>query len=179
MRLFAVILCALPLPAMAAGQCGLSLAETRALAPELAGTWESKALQAIVVTDGKPVMLTVDGPSPAGVFSLGGDDLVIENALGDAPMTLDPVLGGVQDFALPGESPLSAAELLAGLAAPAPCAPDQMPQFEGQSSAPGMGAVAMHLFVVSPTEMINVISIKGGTDAVNPTAFRAVVRFSR
>lgn len=179
MRLTLVALLALmPLPAMA--DCGLTVADTRAMAAGLVGEWTSKPLQIIMVTKGVPSVLPTEGASPPAVFSLGGDDLVMENVMGDLPMTLTPVLGGTQDYALPGESPLLAGELLAGAIPPnMGCAAEQLPQFHGQSNSPTAGEIGMQIFVVDQNHLINIMSINGPGAATEATQFRAIIEFRR
>lgn len=180
-RIAVALMTLLPLPAAAQVLCGPTVAETRAMAPDLAGKWATRALQIIMVRKGVPQIFPTDGDTPPGELRLVGGNLVMMAAVGDRPVMLDPVLGGRDDFALPGESRLSATELLTTtvLATYPDCRAEHLPQFQGQLTVPEMGVIHMSLFVLGPQHLVNVMTITGRGGSEDATDFRAVIDFSR
>lgn len=156
-------------PALAEDYCGLTNDQRAALPQALAGTWAARLRGAIMVgTDGKPQALPEDADTREAILAADGAGLALAEddifpAVTLAPAVIDD--HAEPDFALPGESPLGAAELLAPEAAAArlTCDPKTLPQFVVEVPMEGTDANAtLRLFALSSAQMVMVIGGQGG-----------------
>ena len=118
--------------AVADPYCRPDAAEMAALPAALAGDWQSTLLQSMMVVDGQPSgMAPSDTIMPVTIAGEAGGISLLDAAMGQA-FGLKAVLGDAE-FALPGETPLGAAELLGPLLdeAGVTCGAVDLPQFRG------------------------------------------------
>ena len=166
--------------AFAEGYCRLDVAAEAALPVQLAGTWQGAVAQAIAVQAGKPSVLPVDGAQRPAQFAASAEGLVFSGATTPSPITLLPVTGSDWDFALPGESPLAAAELLDPLlqAAAVACPVGRLPQYRGTVAMDAARKVTFHAFVLNAQHLLLVMQV-GSSGAPRAEGVRAVLNFSR
>lgn len=166
--------------AFAEGYCRLDVAAEAALPVQLAGTWQGAVAQAIAVQAGKPSVLPVDGAQRPAQFAASAEGLVFSDATTPSPITLLPVTGSDWDFALPGESPLAAAELLDPLlqAAAVACPVGSLPQYRGTVAMDAARKVTFHAFVLNAQHLLLVMQV-GSSGAPRAEGVRAVLNFSR
>ena len=156
------------------------MAAAAALPAQLAGEWQGTAVQAIAVQAGKPSVVPVDGARRPAQFATSADGLLFSDATTPSPIPLLPVSGADWDFALPGESPLAAAELLDPLlqAAAEDCPVGNLPQYRGTMAMDASRKVTFHAFVLSAQHLLLVMHV-GSTGAPRAEGVRAVLEFSR
>lgn len=166
--------------AVADPYCKPDAAELAALPGLLAGEWQGEIVQGVAVQGGRPRVLPTDGkPSPA-VLAAAGQAISFSDATTPAPVLLN-VTTSAMDFALPGESPLDAAELLGPLLPESGCALVDLPQFHGAvSMAQGM-AVQFRAYVVARDQLLMVMQVGqvGPVAKASGTAVRVVLRYGR
>ena len=166
--------------AFAEGYCRLDVAAAAALPADLTGEWQGAVEQAIAVQAGKPSVLPVDGAQRPAQFAASAEGLVFSDATTPSPITLLPVTGSDWDFALPGESPLAAAELLDPLlqAAAVACPVGSLPQYRGTVAMDAARKVTFHAFVLNAQHLLLVMQV-GSSGAPRAEGVRAVLDFSR
>ena len=164
----------------AEGYCRLDMAAAAALPADLTGEWQGAVEQAIAVQAGKPSVLPVDGAQRPAQFAASAEGLVFSDATTPSPITLLPVTGSDWDFALPGESPLAAAELLDPLlqAAAVACPVGSLPQYRGTVAMDAARKVTFHAFVLNAQHLLLVMQV-GSSGAPRAEGVRAVLNFSR
>lgn len=167
-------------PAYAQGVCALSPGDQAALPEGLSGAWQGAVVQAIAVQAGKPSALPLDRAQRPAQFSASGEGLVFSDATTQSPIDLAPVTGSDWNFALPGESPLSAAELLDPLLqeAAVDCPVGALPQYRGEVAMDAARKVTFHAFVLGTQRVVLVMQV-GSTGAPRAEGVRAVLDFSR
>lgn len=160
--------------------CRLDVAAEAALPAQLAGEWQGAVVQAIAVQAGQPSVLPVDGAQRPAQFAASAEGLVFSDATTPSPITLLPVTGSDWDFALPGESPLAAAELLDPLlqAAAVACPVGSLPQYRGTVAMDAARKVTFHAFVLNAQHLLLVMQV-GSSGAPRAEGVRAVLNFSR
>ena len=166
--------------ALADPYCKPDAAELTALPELLAGEWQGEIVQGVAVQDGKPSVLPTDGKSTPAVLAVVGRAISFSDATTTAPVLLDIATKAV-DFALPGESPLDAEELLGPLLPETGCALVDLPQFRGAvSMAQGM-AVQFRAYVVARDQLLIVMQVAQVGPVARPTgsAVRVVLRYGR
>ena len=160
--------------------CRLDVAAEAALPALLAGTWQGGVAQAIAVQAGKPSALPLDRAQRPAQIAASANGLVFSDATTQSPISMAPVTGSDWNFALPGESPLSAAELLDPLlkAAAVVCPVGELPQFRGEVAMDAARKVTFHAFVLGTQHVVLVMQV-GSTGAPRAEGVRAVLEFSR
>ncbi len=160
--------------------CKPDAAELVALPGMLAGDWQGEILQGVAVQGGKPRVLPTDAKPTPATLAVAGQAISFSDATTPAPVLLDVTTSAV-DFALPGESPLDAAELLGPILPESACALSDLPQFHGAvSMAQGM-AVQFRAYMVARDQVLMVMQVGQVGPVAKPsgTAVRVVLRYSR
>lgn len=177
--LFATVL--LTTPATPADYCGLTGAARTAVAEDLAGSWQAVFRSGLIeMEDGKVQPLPAQEEPETAIFTSDGRSLTLAEDTLFPAVTLMPYsvvsLQTRPDFALPGESPLMAAELLAPEveATGLPCDPASLPQFLAKVPMDGGASATLWVFALSKDRMALVVQGAGGGQAA-----RAVFDLSR
>lgn len=154
---------------MAADYCGVTMDQRNAAPAGLAGSWLGTARSAMMVgADGKPLVAALDEADPLEItLKADGPGLSIEEANDFFPpmalkaFTVEPL--SEPDFALPGESPLGAAELLASevKAAGLACNAKDLPQFVAEMPMDDASSATIRLFALTSDLMVLVITGEG------------------
>lgn len=168
--------------AVADPYCKPDAAELAALPGLLAGDWQRSMVSGTAVVGGVPQQMPQDGSStPATLLAEGGGLGMPDPSLAESAHFI-PDSGPSVDFALPGESPLMAAELLAPLLAEAGIACDaaDLPQFQARLAAgQGLG-MRLQLFVLRQDRLVLVTSVAQLGPVARPgTAVRVMMRLGR
>jgi hypothetical protein len=132
------------------------------------------------VQEGKPRLLPEGAaPTPARLAAVAGG---LRYSDATAPDGIDLAAGAVaENFALPGESPLLAEELLRPQIAAEACDLKDIPQFQGAMPMANAVTARFHAYVVSGDDMLMVMQVGqlGPLAKPSDTAVRAVLRFRR
>lgn len=178
-------LCALLLTANGAGAadfCGVTLDQRNAVPVEIAGSWLGKARSGLMVgADGTPEVLAADAQETLEItLKADGTGLAIKEASGYvSAMALKAFTVEVMaepDFALPGESPLGSADLLAPEVTEAGlgCNARDLPQFVAEAPRQGNTSATLRLFALTPERLVLVVRGENGAQVA-----RAVIDLTR
>jgi hypothetical protein len=155
--------------AMGADYCGLTGDPRLKLATDLTGTWQAVLRGGMVVLeDGKVQPLPAQDDPEEAVFTSDGRSLTLAEDTFFPAVTLVPfTVVSVQtkpDFALPGESPLPAAELLApeATASGLTCDPETLPQFLAKVPMDDGASATLWVFALTPEALVLVVKGAGG-----------------
>ncbi|MBI1170705.1 hypothetical protein GC209_04825 [bacterium] len=150
-------------PALAADYCALGAEDAKAVPEQISGSWEGSFRGGIVVQNGKPQALPPEAEVQKIVLTAEAGKLALADPGGFFPrIDLDPA-GDVPDYALPGESPLAAAEFFqpetaeTGIA----CDPAGLPQFKGQVALDGDARSTFRILALTPDRLALVIRAEG------------------
>lgn len=180
MRVLALALMFVAGTAVAEPFCKPDAAELAALPAAVAGDWQGALLQGVAVQDGKPRLLPEGGaPTPAKVTAAGAG---LRYSDATAPEGIDlAASSAVENYALPGESPLLAEELLTPVMAAGGCSLADLPQFLGATPLAGGVSARFHAYVISGSEMLMVMQVGQVGPLAKPgnLAVRAVLRYTR
>lgn len=151
-------------PVMAADFCGVTPEEAIALPKALEGVWTGVLRGGILVNAGIPQALPADDEEIMEI-SVKADGSGLAMAVTNdffQPMRLDPV-HDAPDFALPGESPLSAGELLADEAAAAKlgCDPATLPQFQTGMALEGGATSTLRVLALDAGRLVLIVAAVG------------------
>lgn len=162
--------------------CKPDAAERAALPGLLAGDWQRSVVAGAAVIGGVPRQMPADTASTAARLTAEGASIGLPDPSLPETAHLQADLGGDQDYALPGESPLLAQELLAPLLAEAGvvCDAADLPQFQAQIAAgQGLG-MRLRLFVLGKDQLVLVTYVAQLGPVARPgTAVRVVMRYAR
>lgn len=154
--------------AMAGDYCGLTGAPRLGVASDLAGTWQAVFRSGLVaLADGKVQPLPADDAPQKAVFTSDGRSLTLaEDTLFPAVTLVPYTVVSLQtrpDFALPGESPLPASELLAPevTALGLTCDPASLPQFLVKMPMDEGASATLWLFALTPDDLAMVVKGEG------------------
>ena len=181
MRLHLILpLLILPTAALPDDYCLQKGAEHPAYAADLATDWQGNVVQFLTVTAGKPQLGPGDDSRKPASFTAEGENLLFSDATTKAAVTLTPSNGAKWDFALPGEAPLAAEELLSPMLATAniACPVEFLPQFFGTTQIDASATVEFHAYVLTPHHMMMVIQFHPADQAA-ANGLRAVIDFIR
>lgn len=156
--------------AHAADYCGVTMDQRNSAPAGLAGAWAGKVRSGMMVgPDGKPQAMTADEEDGLEIMiKADGTGLSMEEAYDFFPavaLTAFTVeVMSEPDFALPGESPLGAAELLAPevLTAGLSCNAKDLPQFVADVPMDDAASATFRLFALTPDQLVLVIKGEGG-----------------
>jgi hypothetical protein len=161
--------------------CKPDAAALAALPGMLAGDWQGALLQGVVVQGGLPSLMPVEGAAVTHAsLAVGAAGVIYSDST--VPSGIDlPANATSDDFALPGESALSAEELLAPMMGESHCALVDMAQYQGATLPKDGITWRFHVFVVSDSEWLMVVHMDEGGLLVKPNAMavRAVLRYAR
>ena len=156
--------------AMAGDYCALPMDQVMKLPATLAGDWQMVMRSGLGVVDGKPVAMPVeDGPDQVRFTADGGDLALAADSF--FPATALKHIGvnvmSRPDLALPGESPLEAAELLQPeiTASGLPCDPNALPQFVGEVDMGNGSSSTLRVYAFGPEALVLVIKGESGSQA--------------
>lgn len=159
--------------------CRPDATEMASLPARLAGDWQGVLVQGVAVVAGQPrAMPSNPADLPAKVSAIAGG-IMLADAQKPAAWDLMAATGDA-DFALPGETPLRAEEMLAPLVteAGADCPALDLPQFLGAlPEAQGM-AGSIHLYALSDRTMLMVFLFNEAGEP-RKNGVRAVLRYRR
>lgn len=163
--------------------CAPGVAELATLPGLVAGTWQGVIAQGVVVQAGKPSALP-QGSADTAVFSAVPGGISFSDATtADGIVLMPGAAGPVPDFALPGESPMAADELLGPLLAEAgiACAPNDLPRFQGGQPMPGGMAATFQAYLLSQHQMLMVMQVGQAGPVVDQKAdgVRVVLSYTR
>lgn len=161
--------------------CKPDAVELAALPGVLAGDWQGALLQGVVVQNGLPSLMPVDGAAVTHAsLAVGTAGLIYSDSTVPGGIDL-PANATSDDFALPGESDLSADELLAPMMGDSHCALADMAQFQGTTLPKDGITWRFHAFVVSDAEWLMVMHMAEAGPVAKPNAMavRAVLRYAR
>lgn len=162
--------------------CKPDAAELAALPANLAGDWQRAIVAGAAVVAGVPRQLPSDAGTTAATLvdegaGIGLPDPSLPESAHFLPDAQPPA-----DFALPGESSLAAAELLAPLMAESAigCPVEDLPKFQAYLPA-GQGlSMQLRLFVLSVDQVLLVTYVSQLGPVARPgTAVRVVLRYRR
>lgn len=156
--------------AMAADYCKLPMDQVKALPARLAGDWQMVMRGGIGVVDGKAAAMPVDDAPDQASFTADGDDLNLAQDDFFPATALKPFVIEVMsqpDLALPGESPLDAAELLQPEVTDSKlsCDPKTVPQFVGEVDMGNGASSTLRVYAFGPATMVMVIKGESGNQA--------------
>ena len=154
--------------------------EHPAFAVDLATDWQGQVVQFLTVTDGKPQIGPRDDSRKTASFEAKGETLLFTDATKSSPVALAPANGAKWDFALPGEAPLKAEELLGPMlqSANITCPVEFLPQFFGTSRFGNTAMVEFHAYILTPHHMLMVIQLHPA-DQATANGLRAVIDLTR
>ena len=181
MRMPLILVLALtPTFALAEDYCLRNGAEHPALAVDLATDWQGEVVQFLTVTDGKPQIIPRDNTRKTASFTAKGQTLNFTDATTHSPVALEPANGSKWDFALPGEAPLKAEELLGPMlvSASITCPIEFLPQYFGTSRFGTSALVEFHAYVLTRHHILMVIQLHP-TEQATANGLRAVIDFTR
>jgi hypothetical protein len=148
----------------------------------MAGDWQRSVVAGAAVLGGVPRQMPADARgTPASLTAEGAGVGLPDPSLPEAAHLL-PSAAADQDYALPGESPLLAQELLAPLLAEAgvTCAAADLPQFQAQIAAGRGLGMRLRLFVLGKDQLVLVTYVAQLGPVARPgTAVRVVMRYAR
>ena len=154
--------------------------EHPAFAVDLATDWQGQVVQFLTVTDGKPQTAPRHDSRKSASIEAKGETLLFTDATTQTPVALEPANGAKWDFALPGEAPLKAEELLGPMlqSANITCPVEFLPQFFGTSRFGNTAMVEFHAYILTPHHMLMVIQLHPA-DQATANGLRAVIDLTR
>ncbi|WP_156317420.1 hypothetical protein [Cypionkella psychrotolerans] len=160
--------------------CKPSAAELVALPGLLVGDWQGEIVQGVAVQGGKPSLLPEGGQPTPATLAVAGAAISFADATTPQPVLLSAT-AATEDFALPGESPLGAEELLGPLMLEGGCAVGDLPQFEGAAAMAAGMAVRFSAFVLGKSQLLMVMQVGQVGPVAKPSGagVRVVLRYSR
>ena len=180
--LWIAVWCACAGVAVAEPYCKPDAAELAALPGQMAGDWQRAVVAGAAVLGGVPRQMPADAMAMPAALTAEGAGIGLPDPSLPETAHLLPGADADQDYALPGESPLLAQELLEPMLAEAgvACAAVDLPQFQAQIAAgQGLG-MRLRLYVLGPDKAVLVTYVAQLGPVARPgTAVRVLMRYTR